>query len=624
MEYNSESGALDAYNRESSPDYEDDNVISSKAIPTPFVDLPIGATEDRVLGSIDFSATLKKGGKPVFLPGLLASANRGILYMDEVNLLPAHLVDVLLDASASGVNVVQREGLTLEHPAKFIMIGTMNPEEGQLRPQLLDRFGLVCDVFAPRDVLLRASVIRQRMAFEQYPETFSKRLEASEEELSQKIQAARDLLPIMEVPEDFFVLISTICVEFGIASLRADITLYKTALALAAWEGKQVVERDHIKRAAKWALAHRKHQNPFDSPPPPPSNSNTEEEDRMDQILNSPPPKSEGDNDKQNQEENQQQHSEDNHPPESQDNDPESDEMDGDTNQSNGSNTHDEMQTFKGSKPQQIKKLQLKQQHIQGKAGSGKRNTLPNNPSNVGRYARSAPTNKPLDLALDATLRSAAANGLDETTGMPIILPQNWRKKVRHCTTDTLILFVVDASGSMSARQRMEAVKGAVLALLQDAYQQRDRVGVISFRGPKADVLLEATNSVELAEKKLRRLATGGRTPLAHALALAQDTFQQVLLQNPEQAMLLIILSDGKANVPLSTDPSGDAWKQTEQTASSLASLAIPTLFLDTDVGHVRVGRGKELAEILAGDYLILEDLTKDSLVHTIRQVGKA
>ena len=176
----------------------------------------------------------------------------------------------------------------------------------------------------------------------------------------------------------------------------------------------------------------------------------------------------------------------------------------------------------------------------------------------------------------------------------------------------------------MSARQRMEAVKGAVLALLQDAYQQRDRVGVISFRGPKAEVLLEATNSVELAEKKLKRLATGGRTPLAHALSLAQDTLQKVLLQNPEQAVLLIVMSDGKANVPLPKAPTGDAWKQTEQTASSLASLAIPTLFLDTDVGHVRVGRGKELAEILAGDYLVLEDLTKDSLVHTIRQVGKA
>ena len=597
------------------------------------MDLPIGATEDRVLGSIDFSATLKGCGKPVFLPGLLACANRGILYIDEVNLLPAHLVDVLLDASASGFNTVQREGLTLEHPANFIMIGTMNPEEGDLRPQLLDRFGLMCNVRAPRDVALRSSVIRQRMAFERDPKTFRDRWQASETDLSERIKAARDRLPTMDVPDDFLLLISTICVEFGVASLRADITLYKTAVALAAWEGKPTVEKEDIKQAAKWALAHRKHQNPFDSPSPPPSDNNSEEENRMDQILNSPPPKSEGENSDQNQqqEQHQQGQSEIDQPPDLQENSPAFDDCneppqtEEDSYHNNNDTGEDDknIQTFTASKPHQIKKLQLKQQHINGKAGSGKRNTLPNNPSNVGRYARSTPTSKPVDLALDATLRAAAVNGLDESTGMPIILAQNWRKKVRHSTTDTLILFVVDASGSMSARHRMEAVKGAVMALLQDAYQQRDRVGVISFRGPKAEVLLEATNSVELAEKKLKRLPTGGRTPLAHALALSHETLRRVLSKDPEQALLLIVLSDGKANVPMPEAPTGDAWKQTEENAAGLASLAVPTLFLDTDSGHVRVGRGKELAELLGADYLILEDLTTDSLVHTIRQVGK-
>ncbi len=395
------------------------------------------------------------------MPGLLASANRGILYIDEVNLLPAHLVDVLLDASASGVNVVQREGLTLEHSAKFIMIGTMNPEEGQLRPQLLDRFGLVCDVCAPRDVFVRSNVIKQRMAFEQSPEIFLRKWKESEQELSAKIQSARERLPTIEIPTDFFVLISTICVEFGIASLRADITLYKTAVALAAWEGKSIVERDDIKRAAKWVLGHRKHQNPFESPPLP--TPNNEEKDRMDEILNSRPPKSENESDQKNgqQQENQQQNSDIKHTPESEENHSQLDEgneqpdTDSDTNESNtnaGDGNKNDTKTFTASKPSQIKNLKLKQQHIQGKAESGKRNQLPNNPSNVGRYARSVPTNKPVDLALDATLRAAAANGLDESTGMPIILPQNWRKKVRHATTDTLILFVVDASGSMSAR----------------------------------------------------------------------------------------------------------------------------------------------------------------------------
>jgi magnesium chelatase subunit D len=633
--FNPTLGTIDPYNQESvGVDDNDENtaLLLSKEIPTPFVDLPIGATEDRILGSIDFSATLKGGGKPVFSPGLLGAANRGILYIDEVNLLPAHLVDVLLDASASGVNVVQREGMTLEHPARFILIGTMNPEEGNLRPQLLDRFGLVCDVLAPRDAVLRSEVVRQRMSFERDHETFGEKWKASETHLSERIKASRARLLEMEVPEDFILLISTICVEFHVASLRADITLYKTAVALAAWEGRNKVQKEDIKRAAKWVLAHRKNQNPFDSPPPPPGNDNqnNQEDDLMDEILNAPPPKS--DDDGGNEDQNQQQQHDDNQSPESQEDTSETDgcdepqqSNDDDADKNNNNNNGDDdknMQTFTASKPQQIKKLRLKQQNIKGQALSGKRNALPNNSSKVGRYARSTPTNKPVDLALDATLRAGAVNGLDPTTGMPIIRPENWRKKVRHATTNTLIMFVVDASGSMSARQRMETVKGAVLALLKDAYQQRDNVGVISFRGPKAEVLLEATNSVDLAEKKLKRLPTGGRTPLAHALALTHETLQRVLRKDPEQAILLILLSDGKANVPLPEAASGDAWTQTEQKAMELASLAIPTLFLDTDSGHVRIGKGKELAEQLGADYLLLDGLTTDSLVHTIRQVG--
>ena len=639
--YNPDSGALDPYNRdkidpnkfdssagENDEDESDERAIAFREIPTPFVDLPIGATEDRVLGSIDFSATLKGGGTPVFSPGLLAAANRGILYIDEVNLLPAHLVDVLLDASAMGVNTVQREGLTLAHPARFIMIGTMNPEEGDLRPQLLDRFGLMCDVLAPRDPKVRSEVVRQRMCFERDPEAFREQWQAAETRISTRIQAARDCLPDVKVPDDFHLLISTVCVEFRAASLRADITLYKTAVSLAAWEGRTTVEKEDIKRAAKWVLAHRKHQNPFDSPPPQCDNNNkSPEEDLMDKILDAPHPPSGGDGNGENngQQQQGQEQSEDVDSPNSQGNSPESNDFDKPSQDSSNDNDGDDdhgMQTFQASKPNQIKQLQLKQHQIKGWAGSGKRNSLPNNPSRVGRYARSAPTDEPVDLALDATLRAAAVNGLDRETGLPVIRSENWRKKVRHATTDTLILFVVDASGSMSARQRMESVKGAILALLQDAYQQRDRVGLISFRGPRAEVLLEVTNSVEMAEKKLRRLPTGGRTPLAHALLLAHERLQRVLRQDPDQSILLIVLSDGKANVPLPEAATGNAWTQTEQQAGKLASLAIPTLFLDTDSGHVRVGRGNELAQRLEADYLVLEDLTTDNLVHTIKQAG--
>mmetsp|Transcript_3765 Transcript_3765/g.9869 ORF Transcript_3765/g.9869 Transcript_3765/m.9869 type:complete len:716 (+) Transcript_3765:41-2188(+) len=639
--YNPETGTLDPYNQNPiSPksnssidvndnDKSDETTTAYREIATPFVDLPIGATEDRVLGSIDFSATLKGGGTPVFSPGLLAAANRGILYIDEVNLLPAHLVDVLLDASAMGVNTVQREGLKLAHPARFIMIGTMNSEEGDLRPQLLDRFGLMCDVHAPQDPKVRSMVVRQRMAFERDPDAYREKWKKAEAHISARIQEARDRLPEIQVPDDFHLLISTICVEFRVASLRADITLYKTAVSLASWEGRTRVEKKDIKRATKWVLAHRKHQTPFDSPPSQCDNKNkSQEEDLMDKILDAPPPSRDGEseNSDQNEQQQQQKQSDDIDVPYPQGNSPESNESDTlSQNTSNDDDGHDDrrMHIFQANNTKQIKQLQLKQHQINGRAGSGKRNSLSNNTSRVGRYARSAPTDKPVDLALDATLRAAAVNGLDLETGLPVVRSENWRKKVRHATTDTLILFVVDASGSMSARQRMESVKGAILALLKDAYQQRDRVGLISFRGPRAEVLLEMTSSVEMAEKKLRRLPTGGRTPLAHALLLARERLQRVLRQDPDQAILLIVLSDGKANVPLPEVATGSPWTHTEQQAGKLASLSIPTLFLDTDLGHVRVGRGNELAERLQADYLVLEDLTTDNLVHTIKQAGR-
>lgn len=680
--FDPESGAIDPYNRRNTPrdgcdddddDHDDkssdnnknrnncresirnsdedktDDASSRRKIATPFVDLPIGATEDRVLGSIDFSATLKSGGKPVFSPGLLAAANRGILYIDEVNLLPAHLVDVLLDAAASGVNTIQREGMTMSHPARFVLIGTMNPEEGELRPQLLDRFGLMCDVMAPNDARKRVEVVRQRIAFERDPGRFRETWQEAEKQLSARIRAARDRMPQTIFPEDFLLLISEICVELGVASLRADITMYKTATALAAWDGRSQVEKEDIRRAAGWVLTHRKqHQQPFGSQPQSSVNDDNKnrEDDRMEQLLNRPPPKTNGDANGEDQNENQEQRPGNSNqddssdaqdsplefhghePPPTASGEHGVDERSAKSNaSSNASDNGDDGNTltFTATKPEQIKRLRLgnnKPTNI-GRTGLGKRTSLPAAISKGGRYTRSAPTDTPIDLALDATLRASAANGLDPDTGLPIILPQNWRKKVRESTPQSLVLFVVDASGSMSARRRMEAVKGAVLALLNDAYQQRDRVGVIAVRGPSAEILLEPTTSVELAERKLRRLPTGGRTPLAHALVLAHDTIHKSSSNESETVVLLVVLSDGKANVPLpgSSASGGDAWAQTEQAAATLSSKGVPTLFLDTDAGLVRVGRGKELADLLRADYLRLEDLSADGLVHTIQQV---
>ena len=548
-------------------------------VPAPFVDLPIGATEDRVLGSLDFQAALKTGER-VFHPGLLAAANRGILYIDEVNLLPAHLVDVLLDAAAMGVNTIQREGLTLTHPAQFILIGTMNPEEGDLRPQLLDRFGLMVDVIAPRDPILRTDVVRRRIAFEANPAAFVQAWRDNETQLQQRIQQAKERLLQVQLDDEMLILISRICTEFDVDGLRADITLHKTARALAAWEERHMVTSDDVRRAAEWVLPHRRRRQPFESP--------ELDRDKLDNLVNQPPDE----------------------PPTT-----ESDDSPGEDDAPPDGGSDDTVQTFTASKPEQIKRLRV-DGHTQGEPGSGRRNPVQG--AKRGHYTRSRQVERPDDTALDATLRAAAPNGTDDS-GKPIVHPDNLRQKVRTSTADTLILFVVDASGSMAARARMEAVKGAVLALLTNAYQQRDRVGVIAFRGTDAELILSPTHSVELAEKQLQSLPTGGRTPLAHGLLLAHETLHHVRRDHPEQATLLVLLSDGKANVPL-PDSGSDPWEQTQSAAGELAKLAVPVLLLDTETGYVRIGRARELAEALGADYMPLDNLSADTLIHTIRQ----
>lgn len=565
----------DPYNRppDAGGEYPSEAYGEPMDIPAPFVDLPIGATEDRVLGSLDFQAALQTGER-VFHPGLLAAAHRGILYIDEVNLLPAHLVDVLLDAAAMGVNTVQREGLTLSHPAQFLLIGTMNPEEGDLRPQLLDRFGLMVDVVAPRDPALRTEVVRRRIAFEDDPAAFNAVWREEEDALRGRIQEAGERLKYVTLGDEMLDLISQICTAFEVDGLRADITLHKTARALAAWEERESVTIEDIRRAAEWVLPHRRRRTPFEPP--------ELDTDKLDQIID-----------------------EENNP---------SDVEDTKDGTYPAPDEAPPEQTFTASRPQQIKQLQVRG-HRGGEPGSGRRNPIQG--ARRGHYTRSRQTDRPDNPAIDATLRAAAPNGVN-ADGKPIVHSDNIRQKIRSSTADTLILFVVDASGSMAARKRMEAVKGAIVALLTDAYQQRDRVGVIAFRGTHAETILAPTRSVELAEEKLGRLPTGGRTPLAHALVVAHDTLSRLRRDHPEQAVLMILLSDGKANVALPAS-AGDPWEQTQTAAAKLAVLGNPTLLLDTERGYVKTGRGRELAELLRADYMPLDDLSADNLIHAIR-----
>lgn len=563
----------------------------TQLVPPPFVNLPLGATEDRVLGSLDLEGVLVERRRKL-QPGLLATAHRGVLYIDEVNLLPDHLVDVLLDVAAMGVNTVQREGLSVSHAAQFTLIGTMNPEEGNLRPQFLDRFGLMVDISAPREVAERTEVVRRRMAFELDGVAFAAQWQPAQQALQQQIATARQLLPTVQMPDGLLTLISQLCTELGVASLRADIVLYKTALTLAALAGRTTVTAEDVRKAAELALPHRRRSKPFENSALP---SDTLDE-LMQQAIDTPPV-----------EPSAQERDSTAAPSESSTEQSETDDL-----SAPGEAAQEQVFGVVPLPTTRPLRVEAPPKPTAVPVASGLRGLA--NQASRGQYVRAVPDPAPSDLAVEATIRQAVLRN-----------PEVWQlsrddlhQKVCTAKTGTLLLFVVDASGSMSASRRMEAVKGAVLSLLTDAYQQRATVGVIAFRGVAAQVLLAPTRSVEVAEQALRALPTGGRTPLPHALQLASQLLEQVAAANELQP-LLVVLSDGKANVPL--PGGGDAWQQTQQLAEHLRTHDIPTLVLDTDTSYLRLGKAHELATALGAQCLPLDELSATALTDAVLSI---
>lgn len=542
---------------------------TAQADSVPFVTLPLGATEDRVIGTLDLEQALK-GGQRVFKPGLLASAHRGILYIDEVNLLPDHLVDVLLDAAAMGVNTVQREGLSISHPARFTLIGTMNLEEGDLRPQLLDRFGLMVEVTAPRDKAMRSEVVRRRIAFEANPSAYAAAWMQEQQALRHQLATAQQLLAEVTLDDALLDLISHLCCEFEVASLRADIVMHKASRALAALDGRSQVTSQDVRGAAELVLPHRRRRKPFEQP----GLDQEQLDDLMQQALQPPDESESGDEDT------------------------------GQENTESNGDAQDQQQVLAAASANSVRRIEV--DSASKRFNAGKRSTAKDAPR--GRVVRAVPDPNPNSLAVGATLRSAALRGSNEFQ----VTKDDLHQQIRSGKNANLILFVVDASGSMAAQRRMEAVKGAVLSLLTDAYQQRDEVSVISFRGESAQLLLSPTRSVDLAEQNLRELPTGGRTPLPHALSVALET-----LEKTNMPPLLVLLSDGKANVAL-TD-GNDPWQESLRFAGLLAERGVPTLVLDTETGYLRLGRARQLSQAMGGEYLTLEELSAENLAITIR-----
>lgn len=567
-------------------------------------DLPVSATEDRVVGTLDIEHAIKKGEKR-FEPGVLAHAHRGILYVDEINLLDDHLVDVLLDSAAMGVNTVEREGISFFHPASFVLVGTMNPEEGELRPQLLDRFGLCVDIKGIMDVARRVELIKYRLSYETDPEAFAAGWQATESELCGQILLAQKLLSEVRISDDMLELISQICVDMGVDGHRADITMMKTSITLAAFNGRTEVLEEDVKEAAELVLPHRMRRKPFDNP--------SDKQDKLNESL-------EKQREKQKEKEknkSQPQKKEHNEHSEKAQAKPEEQKSDSPQDSTGEPPDASSETIFATGESYRIKQLSPDFRRNKRK-GSGRRSkTLTK--SKQGRYIKSKiPEEKTTDLAFDATLRAAAPYQLirEKKGNFITIHDSDFRKKIREKKIGNLVLFIVDASGSMGAQQRMVASKGAVLSMLMDAYQKRDKVGLIAFKGAGAELVLPPTSSVEMAQKYLEELPTGGKTPLSHGLMKGYETIQAELRRDPDTCPFMVLISDGRANVSMNGE---SPIQETKTIASMFRKECIQSAVIDTESSMIKFGLAQEISSALGARYLALENLKADSIIEAVR-----
>ena len=554
--------------------------------------LALGATEDRLVGGLDLEATLT-GGAPRFLPGLLAETHGGVLYVDEVNLLADHLTDLVLDAAASGVVLTEREGFSRTQQARFALVGTMNPEEGALRPQLLDRFGLCVQVDGSPDLDERVEIMARRLAFDADPEAFAGAWADQEAALAERLRRARDTAPAVWLGRDIQELVAARVLAAHVAGHRAELVMSRAARAHAAWRGSQRVSEEDVEAVAELVLAHRRRQAA--EPPPPTSEQATRPE---------PPPTS-------------------SLPPA---------ETDTDAPASGGTPPEDVAAT---GEPFRVRPLHPAAER-DGRLGSGRRTTTVS-AGGRGRYVRARPTREAVDLALDATLRAgavhqrerrlrAAEQGDPRSELAVLIEPSDWFRKVRVRQTGSLVVLCVDASGSMGARNRMVASKGAVLSLLLDAYVKRDQVSLVSFRGAEAQVLVEPTSSVELAERRLRELPVGGRTPLAAGLVEASRVVRRALLKDPALRPLVIVVTDGRGNVDLAGRVSRGAAAEVTEIAGRLGGDGRVTwVVVDTEPASPAArGHGATLAAALGASRFEIEQLRADDLVSVVRDMRLA
>jgi magnesium chelatase subunit D len=549
--------------------------------PARLVELPLGATDDNVTGSLDVPRVLAGAGTAeAFAPGLLALANRGVLYVDEINLLPDHIVDVLLDAAATGSTSVEREGISLRHASSFLLVGTMNPEEGELRPQLLDRFGLCVPVVASADPERRAAVVRARLEHDRSPSASAQAFESLERDATSRITAARARLRSVQISDGELLRITTACAALGVDGMRGDLVTCRTAIAHAAWQQRDEVIGEDVRVAARLALPHRQRRGPFDDP--------GADAAKLDDALGPDAPE-DGDGD-------------------------------GPDHDGGGGGSPDPGEDGSGPPPQSHAQDTERREDPAAPAPAGI-SAPPGTAFQVRRLAASGlgsghegrrsgsrgPHGRPIASIRSSrrpellpTLRAAvlARPGAEVT-----VTPGDLRVSLRRGRESNLIVLLLDTSGSMAARRRSAAVSTAALSLLDDAYRRRDKVALLTFRGDGATVVVPPTSSVELAARRLRDLPVGGRTPLAAGLEAVRQLVRRERWRDPARRPILVVITDGRAT------GGRVAVAEANRSAAALARTAATSIVVDAEEGPVRLGLAAEIAGHLAAELVTIPGL---------------